>query len=82
MSNEKLYEVFKIIVGNLSLVLFLIAAAWKIGSKIKVHLALFEEIEEQLKCLSSQMKLLEKQFEEHGQRSERIFDSLLKRTSD
>ena len=79
MTNGWLYEVFKIIVGNFSLVLFLAVATYKLVKKIETHFVFLQGMERRLDCIVKQVETMEKQFEEHRGRSEKILSLLPKR---
>ena len=82
MNNGFIYEIFKVVVGNFSLVLFLVVGVYKLAKKLEMHFLSLQGIEKSLDCVRKQLELMQKRFDEHRERSEKILGLLPKREQD
>lgn len=82
MTNGWVYDLFKVVVGNFPLVLFIIVGIYKLSKKIEIHLLSLQGIEKQLECMKKQMVVMEKAFEEHRKKIDQFLATLPKRQND
>lgn len=82
MTDKWLYEVFKILISNFSLVLFVVLGALRFFKAIEKKLASLGEMEANLKCITHSFEAHRRQMSEFREELRRALKEVPKRKED